>query len=349
MVGFFGGKNMSKFIKNLPKVELHMHIEGSMSPAMLLQLAEKNQIKIPYQTLADVEQAYQFSNLNEFIHLYIQGTEVIQSAEDFYLLTQAYLSQCAKENIMHTEVFCDIRTYTDRGLPAEMVLDGIEAGFKEGLKEHGITGGMLPTFIRHLGAEKAAEDWQFYRQHTDRFLGVGLAAIEVGYPASLFKSVFADIKAAGLPVVAHAGEEGSAEYIWSAIKDIGVDRIDHGIRALEDPELVTYLQHSQIPLTVCPCSNVALHVVEHMRDHVIKHMLELGLNVTINSDDPAHFGAYLQANMEEVQAHCGITDDELLRMTYNAIDASFASVERKQEMMAVLGDFETQWLPDADT
>ena len=342
MGGFFGGKNMSEFIKNLPKVELHMHIEGSMSPAMLLQLADKNHIKIPYQTLEDVEQAYHFKNLNEFINLYIQGTEVIQSAEDFYLLTQAYLAQCAKENIRHTEVFCDIRTYVDRGLPPEMVLDGIEAGFKEGFKQHGITGGMLPTFIRHLGAEAAAEDWQFYRHHSDRFLGVGLAAIEVGYPASLFKAVFADIKTANLPVVAHAGEEGPPDYIWSAIKDLHVDRIDHGIRALEDPKLVTYLQQTQIPLTVCPCSNVALHVVDRMSDHVIKQMLDLGLNVTINSDDPAHFGAYLQANMEQVQTHCGVSDDELVRMTHNAIDASFADTKRKQVLHGELDRYTTQ-------
>ncbi len=291
---------MSEFIELLPKVELHMHIEGSLMPEMLLELADKNNIKLPYETLEDVEQAYQFKDLSEFINLYIQGTEVIRSAEDFYLLTLAYLTKCHAQNIIHTEVFCDIRTYTDRGLPAEMVLDGIEAGFKVGGEEYGITGGMIPTFIRHLGVDAAAEDWQFYRQHTDRFLAVGLAAIEVGFPASLFKNVFEEVKASGLPVVAHAGEEGSADYIWSAIHDLDVARIDHGIRCLEDPKLVEYLQKSQIPLTVCPCSNVSLHVFEHMNQHVIAEMLDLGLNVTINSDDPAHFAAYLSENMQQV-------------------------------------------------
>ncbi len=320
---------MSEFIKLLPKVELHMHIEGSLMPKMLLELADKNNIKLPYETLEDVEQAYQFKDLSEFINLYIQGTEVIRSAEDFYLLTMAYLTKCHEQNIIHTEVFCDIRTYTDRGLPAEMVLDGIEAGFKAGGEKYGITGGMIPTFIRHLGVDAAAEDWQFYRQHTNRFLAVGLAAKEVGFPASLFKNVFEEVKASGLPVVAHAGEEGSADYIWSAIDDLDVARIDHGIRCLEDPKLVEYLQKSQIPLTVCPCSNVSLHVFEHMHQHVIAEMLDLGLNVTINSDDPAHFGAYLQDNMQQVQTHCGITDDQLIRMTHNAIDASFATHARK--------------------
>ncbi|TDR22816.1 adenosine deaminase [Marinicella litoralis] len=332
---------MSEFIKQLPKVELHMHIEGSMMPEMLLQLAEKNKIKIPYKSLEDVKNAYEFKDLSEFIDIYIRGTEVIQSAEDFYQLTMAYLAKCHAQNIMHTEVFCDIRTYTDRGLPAEMVLDGIEAAFQEGEKHFGISGQMIPTFIRHLGPEKALEDWQFFKQHTTRFSAVGLAAVEMGFPAKLFKQVFTEIKQAGLAVVAHAGEEGPAEYIWSAINDIGVDRIDHGIRCLDDPALVSYLQKTQIPLTVCPCSNTSLHVFEHMNQHVIGKMLDLGLNVTINSDDPAHFGAFLQENMEQVQIHCGITDEQLIRMTFNAIDASFASTERKVEMHQLLDQYES--------
>ncbi len=317
-----------------------MHIEGSMMPEMLLNLAEKNRIDIPYKTLEDVHQAYQFKNLNDFVELYIQGTEVIRTAEDFFQLTTAYLDICHQQNIIHTEVFCDIRTYVDRGCRPEMVLDGIEAAFKEGYNKHGITGGMIPTFIRHLGVEKAHEDWQFYQHHTDRFLGFGLAAVEVGYPASLFKDLFTTIRATGLPVVAHAGEEGSADYVWSAIKDLDVSRIDHGIRSLDDPELVRHLQQSQTPLTVCPCSNVSLHVFEHMNQHVIGQMLDLGLNVTINSDDPAHFGAYLQENMEQVQTHCGITDDQLIRMTHNAIDASFSSLERKTVMHQLVDQYE---------
>jgi len=333
---------MSQLIEQLPKVELHMHIEGAMMPTMMLQLAEKNHIDLPYQTLEEVEAAYQFKDLTAFINLYLQGTEVLQSAEDFYLLTQSYLARCVEQNIHHAEVFCDIRTYVDRGLPPAMVLDGIEAGFQEAQANHGITGGMLASFIRHLGPDKAAEDWRFFQQHSDRLLGIGLAAIEVGYPASQFKAIFDEVLEAGLPTVAHAGEEGPAEYIWSAINDARVSLIDHGIRALEDPKLVHYLQQTQIPLTVCPCSNVSLHVFEHMSQHVIKQMLDLGLNVTINSDDPAHFGAFLQENMEAVQRHCGITDDDLIRMTYNAIDASFASLDRKRELTDLLGDFETK-------
>jgi len=323
----------------MPKVELHMHIEGSMMPEMLLQLAEKNQVEVPFKNLDEVHQAYQFADLQAFVELYIQGTEVIQSAEDFYLLTMQYLSRCHEENILHAEVFCDTRTYVDRGLAPEMVLDGIEAGFKEASEKWGISGGMIPSFIRHLGPEKAHEDWQFLKRHTNRFLGVGLAAVELGFPASMFKTVFNEVRESGMPVVAHAGEEGPAEYIWSAINDIRVDRIDHGIRCLEDPALVAYLKEHAIPLTVCPCSNVSLHVFDDMADHVLPELLRLGLNVTINSDDPAHFGAYLSDNMWAVQQHCGITDEQLVAMTHNAINASFASPERQSAMTAVLQDY----------
>lgn len=340
---------MSEFIEKLPKVELHMHIEGSMMPATLLQLADKNKVKLPYQTLEEVEQAYQFNNLTEFVNIYLQGTEVIKSAEDFYTLTMEYLHKCHQQNIMHTEVFCDVRTYIDQGLPPEIVLDGIEAGFKEGQSKYGISGGIIPCFIRHLGVAKAWEDWQFYQHHTNQILGIGLAAIEVGFPASLFTEIFAEVHQAGLPVVAHAGEEGTADYIWSAIRDIDVDRIDHGIRSLDDPQLIKYLQQTQIPLTVCPCSNTSLHVFEAMDQHVIGQMLDLGLNVTINSDDPAHFGAYLSENMEAVQQHCGITDEQLIRMTHNAINASFARSERKDEMHQRLDDYDDSFGQSLDS
>lgn len=313
-----------------------MHIEGSMEPELLWQLAEKNGVALPYPNIDALRNAYQFNNLTEFVNLYIQGTEVVKTAEDFYALTLAYLEKCHQENIIHTEVFCDIRTYTDRGQAPEMVLEGIAQGFKEGQRRWGITGGMLPCFIRHLGVEAAAEDWQFYRKHSDKILGLGLAAIEVPYPPQLFESIFDEVREAGLKVVAHAGEEGDASYIWSAINDLKVDRIDHGIRCMDDPALVSHLAASQIPLTVCPCSNTSLNVVESMQDHPIKTMLDAGLKVTINSDDPAHFGAYLVDNMVAVQRDCGITDDDLVNMTRYAIEASFADDVRKQEMLRQL-------------
>ncbi len=313
-----------------------MHIEGSMEPEMLWQLADKNKVDLPYSDIEALRNAYQFKDLTEFVNLYIQGTEVVKTAEDFYTLTMAYLDKCHQQNIIHAEVFCDIRTYTDRGQAPEMVLEGIAQGFKEGKERWGITGGMLPCFIRHLGVEAAIEDWQFYQKHQDKILGLGLAAIEVPYPPQLFQSIFDEVRDAGLKVVAHAGEEGDASYIWSAIKDLNVDRIDHGIRCLDDADLVNHLAQSQTPLTVCPCSNTSLNVVADMADHPIKTMLDAGLKVTINSDDPAHFGAYLTENMLAVQTHCGITDEDMITMTQHAIEASFADEARKQDMLKIL-------------
>lgn len=329
---------MSTFIETLPKVELHMHIEGSMEPEMLFRLADKNKIKLPYSNLESVKKAYSFSDLSSFIKLYSQATEVICGAEDFYVITMDYLKRCHQENIRHAEIFCDIRTYVDRGYPADMVIEGIEQAFKKAFQEYGISGGMIPCFIRHLGPKIAASDWLLLEPFKDRILAVGLAAIEVGYPPGLFAEVFAQVRASGLPVVAHAGEEGPPDYIWSAINDLQVARIDHGIRALEDVELVTYLAEKQIPLTVCPCSNISLKIFSDMREHVIDKMLQEGLNVTINSDDPAHFGAGLSDNLSAIQTHCGITDKQLVQMMHNAIGASFSSPQRKAELHRIVDE-----------
>ncbi len=286
-----------------------------MRPSRLLQLAEKNRVKLPYQTIEDVEQAYAFENLAEFVDLFIKTTEVVQSAEDFQVLTQDYLDLCQTENIIHTEVFCDIRTYVDRGYR------------------------IIPCFVRHLGAEIALADWQILKKYRDQYLAIGLAAVEQGYPPKLFKEVFAQVRAAGVPVVAHAGEEAGADYIWSALKDIGAVRIDHGITCLEDDALVDYLVEHNIPLTVCPQSNVKLNVCGHMSQHPLQKLLKRGLNVSIHSDDPAHFGAFLTDNLLAIQAHCGITDAQIYAMTVNAAKASFASSERKAEMLQQLTNY----------
>lgn len=332
---------VSHLIKQLPKVELHVHIEGSMEPTTLLYLAEKNKVKLPYKDLDELEKSYQFKNLGQFMDLYIQSTQVIQSAEDFYLLTMAYLQSCHRQNIKHTEIFCDIRTYTDRGFAAAMVIEGIAAGFAEGQKQFGISGGMIPCFIRHLGIEAAIADWQLLKPHRQHFLAVGLAAKEVGFPPSMFKSVFQEIRNCGLKTVAHAGEEGDAGYIWSAIEDLKVSRIDHGVRCLEDKTLVNYLAEKQIPLTVCPCSNVALKVVDKISAHMLPELLAAGLNVSIHSDDPALFAADLTQNMEQVHAHCNISERQIITMTQNAIDACFASANRKAQLHEMLKTFLT--------
>ena len=307
-----------------------------MEPEILLQLAEKNKIDIPYKDLDAVMAAYNFSDLSSFVDLYIQGTEVVCEAEDFYTITMEYLKKCHQENIHHTEVFCDIRTYVDRGHAPDMVIEGINQAFKTGYQEYGITGGMMSCFIRHLGVEKAQEDLDMLLRFKDQILAIGLAAVEVGYPPSMFTEVFDRVRAEGIPVVAHAGEEGPPDYIWSAINDIKVNRIDHGVRSVEDARLLEYLREHQIPLTVCPCSNVSLNVFERMEDHVLPQMLDAGLKVTVNSDDPAHFGAYLSDNLISIQNHCGVTDQQILDMMYNSVDASFASEQRKSELRQML-------------
>ncbi len=326
-------------LEKLPKTELHVHIEGTMMPDMLLQLADKNGVRLPWQTLQDVQAAYHFKDLTEFVQLYLKATEVVCEAEDFYTITTAYLNRCRAENIRHTEVFCDIRTYTDRGHDAAMVIDGIHQAFIDAERNLDISGGLMPCFVRHLGVQAAAEDWQALQPHRDKLLAIGLAAIEVPHPPAAFKAVFDAVRAAGLPVVAHAGEEGPPEYIASALDDLGAARIDHGIRAMEDPALVQRLAETQVPLTVCPCSNVSLNVCESMADHPIRAMLDAGLNVTINSDDPAHFGAFLLDNMDQVMRHCDVRFGEVVRMSANAIDASFADPDRKQTLKDELAEF----------
>ena len=326
-------------ILDMPKVELHMHVEGSLEPELLFSLAEKNGVALPWRTIDELKAAYHFKDLAEFVDLFIQGTQVVKSADDLYAITMAYLQKCHQDNIRHTEVHCDIRTYVDYGFAPEMVLDGISAAFVDAKKHWGITGGMLPCFIRHLGVEKAEQDLRLLAPYRDRILAIGLAAVEVGYPPALFRDVFAKARDLGIRAIAHAGEEGDPDYIWQAIDDIKVDRIDHGIRCLEDKKLTETLRQRQIPLTVCPFSNVALGVFERLEDHCLPQMLEAGLNVSIHSDDPAFFGGYLIDNMHGVVEHCGLDETDLVTMQYNGINSSFADAQRKAELRRELDEF----------
>jgi len=329
----------AELIKTMPKVELHMHVEGSLEPEQMFALAEKNGLRLPWKTIDDLKAAYHFKDLAEFVDLFIQGTQVVKSAEDLYAITLAYLQKCHQDNIRHTEVHCDIRTYVDYGYAPEMVIDGITGAFADAQKNWGITGGMMPCFIRHLGVEKAEEDLKLLSPYRDRILAIGLAAVEVGYPPALFTDVFAKARDLGFRAIAHAGEEGDPSYIWQAIDDIRVDRVDHGIRCLEDAELTKTLRQRHIPLTVCPFSNVALGVFDRLEEHCLPRLLEAGLNVSIHSDDPAFFGGYLTDNMLGVVDHCGLDLHDLIRMQYNAIDSSFADASRKAGLRGELDAF----------
>ena len=330
---------LKEFIKNMPKVELHMHVEGSMQAETLWALAHKNNYKIEYNDIEQLKTAYQFNSLTEFIDMFMLGTRVIKSEQDLYDVCMTYFDKCVEQNIRHTEVHCDIRTYVDYGYPASFVINALDAAFKDAKQRYGITGGFMPCFIRHLGNEVAKKDLELMLPYKEKILAIGLSAVEVGYPPSLFKDTFAKVHDAGMNVIAHAGEEAPAAYIWSAIKDINVDRIDHGIRCLEDEKLVDYLAQSQLPLTVCPQSNVALKVFPNMQQHVLPIMLEKGLNVSIHSDDPAHFNAYLTENMLSIAENTTIGKAEIIKMAYNAINSSFATQQRKQELTTELDNY----------
>lgn len=336
---------MKEFIENMPKVELHMHVEGSMEAETLWVLAHKNNYAIEYGSIEQLKQAYNFNNLTEFIDMYMLGTRVIQSEQDLYDVCMTYFEKCVEQNIRHTEVHCDIRTYVDYGYPADFVINALDAAFKDAKRLYGITGGFMPCFIRHLGNEVAQKDLELMLPYKDRILAIGLSAVEVGFPPSLFADTFKKVRDAGIHVIAHAGEEAPADYIWSAINDIKVERIDHGIRCLEDEKLVEYLRETQLPLTVCPYSNVALKVFDKMSQHVLPIMLEKGLNVSIHSDDPAHFNAYLNENILEIIESTSIANKDVMKMAHNAINSSFADDGRKAELHQELNDYVSSCLP----
>lgn len=323
----------------MPKVELHMHVEGSMEAETLWELAHKNNYAIEYNSIEELKQAYKFNNLTEFIDMYMLGTRVIKSEQDLHDVCMTYFKKCVEQNIRHTEVHCDIRTYVDYGYPADFVINALDGAFKDAERLYGITGGFMPCFIRHLGNEVAQKDLDLMLPFKDKILAIGLSAVEVGFPPSLFKDTFQEVHDAGINVIAHAGEEAPADYIWSAITDIKVDRIDHGIRCLEDDKLVDYLVETQIPITVCPYSNVALKIFNDISQHVLPTMLEKGLNVSIHSDDPAHFNAYLNENIIGIAQNTAITQEQVVIMAQNAINGSFASNERKLELRNELENY----------
>jgi adenine deaminase len=309
----------------LPKAELHIHIEGSLEPEMMFALAQRNGIVLPYDSVEAVRAAYQFQDLQSFLDLYYAGAQVLQTEQDFYDLTWAYLHRCADQGVRHTEIFFDPQTHCDRGISFEVVHGGITQALLEAKTQLGVSAGLILCFLRHLSAEAAMATLEQALPYRDSILAVGLDSSELGHPPSKFQAVFDRARAEGLLTVAHAGEEGPPEYIWEAIRLLKVARIDHGVRCVEDPALVDYLVEHQIPLTVCPLSNVKLCVFDTMADHNLKQLLDLGLCVTINSDDPAYFGGYLAENFAAVELALGLTSAQLVQLARNSFKASFLS------------------------
>lgn len=328
--------DIREYIRAIPKAELHLHIEGSLQPDLMFSLAKRNGVPLPYSNIEEIKAAYNFSNLQDFLDIYYAGAAVLLREQDFYDLTWAYLQDAHQQNIIHTEIFFDPQTHTDRGVPFETVINGIYRAMQDAEKQWGLSSLLILSFLRHLPEAEALKTWEMAQDHLDKIVGVGLDSSEMGFPPSLFQNVFAKVRAAGLKVVAHAGEEGPAAYVREAIELLKVDRIDHGNRSLEDNDLIAELINKQIPLTICPLSNVKLCNVESLQMHPLFKMLDMGIKVTANSDDPAYFGGNLTANLlalEEVQS---VSKAQIYRLMQNAFESSFADKGRKEAMLSIL-------------
>lgn len=330
---------METFIQALPKIELHLHIEGSLEPELMFELARRNGVSIPFDSAAAVRAAYEFSDLQSFLDIYYQGANVLIEEQDFFDLCWAYLLRCRQDNVLHTEIFFDPQTHTERGIEFDTVVNGLLRALERGRTELDISSHLIMCFLRHLDEDSAVATLRRALPHRDKIIAVGLDSAEAGNPPQKFQRVFEEALDAGFLSVAHAGEEGPASYISDAIALLKVARIDHGVRCVEDPELVQQLIAARLPLTVCPLSNVKLRVFDNMQQHNIVDLLRRGLCVTVNSDDPAYFGGYMTDNFVALAAAHPMSEDEIARFSFNAIEASFASAERKCQLEASLRDF----------
>ena len=321
---------------SFPKAELHLHIEGTLEPELMFALSQRNNIPIPYASVEEVRKVYDFTNLQSFLDIYYQGCNVLVKEQDFYDLTFAYLDRVSKQGVRHTEIFFDPQTHTERGIPFETVITGITRALDDGPKQFGITSKLILCFLRHLSAEAAMATLQEALPFKHLITAVGLDSSEVGNPPKKFQSVFDKALEEGFLTVAHAGEEGPPEYIWQALDLLHASRIDHGVRSFEDGKLLERLVREQVPLTVCPLSNVKLKVYPSMEEHNLKKLLELGLCVTVNSDDPAYFGGYIEENYEAVRQTLGLTSQDLYQLAKNSFRASFLDERKKQELITEL-------------
>lgn len=321
-------------IRALPKAELHVHIEGTFEPELMFAIAQRNQIDIPYKSVEEVKQAYNFHNLQSFLDIYYAGAKVLIHEQDFYDLAWAYFEKCAEDHVVHTEMFFDPQTHTERGIAFETVLNGLKRACDDAKAQLGISSHLIMCFLRHLSEEAAFKTLEQALPYQQHIIGVGLDSSEVGHPPEKFERVFAKAREAGFLIVAHAGEEGPADYVWQALDLLKVNRIDHGVRSEEDPMLMQRLIRDKMPLTVCPLSNLKLCVVNDMREHNIRRLLQQGVKVTVNSDDPSYFGGYMNDNFIAITQALDLTQDELKQLAINSFEASFISDEEKQNWIA---------------
>jgi len=330
---------MKSFIQNLPKAELHLHIEGTLEPELLFKIAKRNNIDLKYKTINELKEAYNFNCLQDFLDIYYQGASVLIKEQDFYDLTYSYLQKCANQNVRHTEIMFDPQTHTERGVSFKTVILGISKAVEDAHTNLGVTAFLIMSYLRHLSEEKAFETLRQSLPFKDKIKAVGLDSSELGNPPSKFKEVYkASIEAGYIPV-AHAGEEGPSDYVWEALNLLQIRRIDHGNNSLQDDKLINEIKKRDIALTVCPLSNTALQVVDDLKNHPLKKMLELGLKVTINSDDPAYFGGQVNKNYIEIQKALNLTKQDLYQLAKNSFKYSFLNEDKKQKYINELATY----------
>jgi len=329
---------INALIEKLPKAELHLHIEGSLEPELMFKLANRNGLQLPYASVEEIRQAYDFTQLQDFLDIYYAGMSVLITEQDFYDLTMDYLKKCDQQNVRHVEIFFDPQGHTERGVDFSTALFGINKALKDGLTQFNISYKTIMCFLRHLSEEEAFETLNQAKQYLDLIDGVGLDSSEVGNPPSKFKNVFAAAKEMGLKLVAHAGEEGPPEYVEEALSLLKIDRLDHGNRAMESEQLIAHLRKEQIALTVCPLSNLKLCVVKDLVDHPIPSMLEQGLLVTVNSDDPSYFGGYINENYLAIQQSLNLTAEQIIILIKNSFIGSFLTDDEKKERLQQIDD-----------
>lgn len=323
-------------LRAMPKAELHMHIEGSLEPELIFALAQRNNVPLAYDSVEALRAAYAFTDLQSFLDIYYAGAGVLLHEQDFYDMARAYLNRAVADNVVHTEIFFDPQTHTERGVAMETVINGLYRACRDAQIEQGISATLILSFLRHLSEESAMQTLEAALPLRDRFVGVGLDSSELGNPPEKFARVFARCKELGLHLVAHAGEEGPPAYIWGALDVLGVERIDHGVQSEKDATLMARLAKEQIPLTVCPLSNLKLCVIDDLADHNLPRLLKAGLKVMINSDDPAYFGGYVNENYTQLFAATGMGAPEAYQLARNSLEASFASDAQKVQWIAKL-------------
>ena len=327
---------LPELLQRMPKAELHIHIEGSLEPELIFALAQRNGVSIPYADVEALRRAYAFTNLQSFLDIYYAGASVLLKEQDFYDMAWAYFERAAADNVVHTEIFFDPQTHTARGVDIGVVINGLHGACVDAQSKLGVSALMIMCFLRHLSEEDAFDTLQQALPYSDKFIGVGLDSGEVGNPPEKFARVFAQCRALGLRLVAHAGEEGPPAYVWTALDVLKVERIDHGVQSSKDPALMARLAKDRIPLTVCPLSNLKLCVFPTLADHNIGALLDAGLMVTVNSDDPAYFGGYMNENFLQTFAATGLTGKQAYQLARNSFEASFISDEAKRDYIARL-------------